>query len=338
VRPRSGRALALFSLLLALLALGGVGYLYQQLIGLPGLPGLSPTGGVAPEARMTDLATRIDRLESAGAARPDANLAGDLADLSNTLRAELDARLRAGAAATDARLRAIEAGGAAAPVASDWQLAEVQYLLRMANHRLLMERDVAGAVRLLRAADEVLRGLDDLSLHEVRARIASEVLALESLPALDAEGLFLQLEAIKDDLDRLPLRLPTLDAVEPAAEAPEGLLDVLRAEFGKLLRFRRFDGAVRPLLAPEEAVYLELNLRLMLERAQLAALRREQTIYDRSISRARDWIEAFLDLETPEVQRVLGGLRALDGLSLAAPLPDISGSLNALNDQLRSAP
>jgi hypothetical protein len=50
VRPRSGRALALFSLLLALLALGGVGYLYQQLIGLPGLPGLSPTGGVAPEA------------------------------------------------------------------------------------------------------------------------------------------------------------------------------------------------------------------------------------------------------------------------------------------------
>jgi uroporphyrin-3 C-methyltransferase len=201
----------------------------------------------------------------------------------------------------------------------------------MANHRLLLERDAAGAAALLRSADAVLVALDDFALHEVRARLAEEILALESLPALDAEGLFLQLEAIKRDIDRLPLRMPEWVAEPAPPEAPAGVWQALSTELGRLLRFRQFDGAVRPLLAPEEAVYLELNLRLMLERAQLAGLRREQAIYAQSIAAAAGWIERYLDVETPEVRRVLDGLRALEGVDLAAPLPDVSGSLNALN-------
>ena len=124
----------------------------------------------------------------------------------------------------------------------------------------------------------------------------------------------------------------------PAPAEPAGIWDALRAELAALVRFRRFDGAVRPLLAPEEAVYLELNLRLMLERAQLAGLRREQAVYEQSLSTAADWIERYLDVETPEVRRVLDGLRALERMNLAAPLPDVSGSLNALNAALRPEP
>ena len=223
-------------------------------------------------------------------------------------------------------------GTAAAEVLPrDWQLAEERYLLRMANHRLLLERDAAGAAVLLRGADDVLAAIDDFALHEVRARIAEETLALESLPVLDAEGLFLQIEAIKRDLGRLPLRLPELQPADVRPVEPTGIWAMLRAELAGLVRFRHFDGAVRPLLAPEEAVYLELNLRLMLERAQLAGLRREQAIYEQSIATASDWIERYLDLEAPDVRRLRDGLRALEGVSLAAPLPDISGSLNALN-------
>jgi uroporphyrin-3 C-methyltransferase len=37
----------------------------------------------------------------------------------------------------------------------DWLLAEVEYLLRMANQRVLMERDPAGALGLIEAADSI---------------------------------------------------------------------------------------------------------------------------------------------------------------------------------------
>ena len=47
------------------------------------------------------------------------------------------------------------------PSEREWKLAEVEYLLRIANHRILMERDVVAARDLLSAADAVLNDLDD---------------------------------------------------------------------------------------------------------------------------------------------------------------------------------
>jgi uroporphyrin-3 C-methyltransferase len=77
-------------------------------------------------------------------------------------------------------------------------------------------------------------------------------------------------------------------------------------------------------------VYLELNLRLMLERAQLAALRREQVVYLQSLETAADWIDSYLDGEDPGIRRSLEELSLLSTVQLDRPLPDISGSLSTL--------
>ena len=229
------------------------------------------------------------------------------------------------------------ATGAAVP--ADWQLAEVRYLLRMANHRLQLERDVRGAALLLRAADASLARLDDPRFTPVRGHIAEEMLALEALPGADAEGLFLALEAIKSDLGdlkpRAPSFKPTTGEPQPAAD---GTLANLWAAVSDLIRFRRLDSPTEALLRPEEALYLELNLRLMLERAQLAALRREQPIYDSSIAEARAWVARYLDPSDTSVQRVSEGLAAVAPMELAAPLPDLSASLVTLDAALGAAP
>lgn len=228
------------------------------------------------------------------------------------------------------------ATGAAVP--ADWQLAEVRYLLRMANHRLQLERDVRGAALLLRAADASLARLDDPRFTPVRGHIAEELLALEALPAADAEGLFLALEAIKSDLGDLKARTPSFAPSSPEPQAAEGTLARLAAALAELVRFRRLDTPADVLLLPEEALYLELNLRLMLERAQLAALRREQPIYDSSIAEARAWVGRYLDPIDTSVQRVSEGLAAVAPMELAAPLPDLSASLVTLDAALGAAP
>jgi uroporphyrin-3 C-methyltransferase len=316
---RSGAGLAAFALLLALLALGGVGYLYWQ-------ANLAPR---SDDPRVTVLETRLGELEGrSGSAGAD--VAGAVRRETDRIAAELRAEIEALAALPG------DSGGSAAP--RDWQLAEARFLLRMANHRLLLERDPRGAAELLRAADAVLVATEDFGLHDVRARIAEEVLALESVPAADAEGLFLQIEAIKRDLDKLPLRLPELKPATPEQVPPATFLAAVRDELERLVRFREFDGAARPLLAPEEAVYLELNLRLMLERAQLAALHGQQTIYTQSVGTAAGWVDSYLDVTSPDVRRVLDGLKTLEKVDVAMPMPEISGSLRALDAVMESVP
>ena len=93
---------------------------------------------------------------------------------------------------------------------------------------------------------------------------------------------------------------------------------------------RRFESDIRPLLSPEEAVYLELNLRLMLERAQLAALKRDQLIFGRSLETVAGWLLEYLDPEDSRVRRAVAELEEIGAISLDQELPDISGSLAAL--------
>ena len=97
-----------------------------------------------------------------------------------------------------------------------------------------------------------------------------------------------------------------------------------------ILQVRRFDGATKPLLAPEEAVYLELNLRLMLERSQLAALRRQQLVYEQSLASAQDWLREYLDEQDPVVEELVKEVDELLTVQLDQALPDVSGSLAAL--------
>jgi uroporphyrin-3 C-methyltransferase len=324
---RRGGAVAWLSLLLALAALGGAGYLYYILV----YHSASAQREAALEAEVDGLSRRLEAQ------------AGRLDGLNEAQQRTLDA-FREDEQQLLAKTRADLAAALAdvqrqtAPSPKEWKLAEVEYLLRIANHRVLMERDVAGAEHLLSAADNILEELDDFALYPVRAALADELSALRSVETVDLSGLYLRIEAIKKRIEALPLRLPEyLRTESPAPPVEErSVWQVLAAKLGEYFRFRRFDGATKPLLAPEEAVYLELNLRLMLERAQLALLRREQTVYEQSLGTAREWLVRYLDATEPAVQDVIEDLDELMNVDLEQSLPDVSGSLNALLELRRT--
>ena len=230
----------------------------------------------------------------------------------------------------------------APPAPREWRLAEVEYLLTVANHRLLMQDDAKGALRLLALADRVLADLDDYRFHEVRALLAEEQLSLKTLRDADTQGVFLRLEAVKELLDRLPLRLPEYasddaDDASPGDSHDASLLEAFADRLGGLVRFRRHDGeAIRPLLAPKEAEYLEQHLRLALERAQLAALRRDQEIFEISLRAARAWLHRFLDPSRTAVGQAMEELRDLESVDLEVRPPDISRSLVRLRELRRN--
>ena len=317
VKPR-GRFLSGLSFLLALTALLGGSYLYYLFIYLNPLAAIEQ---------------RINGLESAGSS---------VADRLRQIQKEQPAALESFQADQQRRLAEVESNlidalnavsSQAPPPPRVWKLAEAEYLLRIANHRLLMERDVTGALQLLRGADQILLEIDDFGFFEVRSQLADEILALGAVRDNDLQGIYLRLEAVKGEIVKLPLKVPEYllaSDEEPVTGDEVGFVAGLRAQFASYLRFRRLEGGQKPLLAPEEAVYLELNLRLMLERAQLAALRRQQVVFEQSIATARDWIVEFLAVDEQTTQRIVAELQELLEVELNLTLPDISGSLTAL--------
>jgi len=317
---RGGWLLAGLALLFSLGAVALSGYLYylQQVN--------DPLASVDPriasvETQASELSTSMDELRSAQSRA--------LEDFARQQRSELEA-------AKQSLLDSLQQiAGQAPPSSREWKVAEVAYLLRIANHRLLMERDVNGALELLRAADVILAELDDFSFYQVRSNLVEEIRALEAVDSNDLTGIYLELEAMKRELSRLPLKLPEYLEVRSRqttadAQTAQGFWPTLRTELASKFRIRSFNDEIKPLLSPQEAVYLELNLRLMLERAQLAALRREQLVFSDSLETAADWLTEYLDVSDTQVRGAVDDLREVAQIQLDVDMPDISGSLSAL--------
>jgi len=224
----------------------------------------------------------------------------------------------------------------------DWKLAEVEYLLRLANQRLVMSRETSGAEALLQTADQILRELDDIDLYPVRQAIAEEMAALRLAGNVDRQGLFLQLSALAkqlenlDTLDLSNLKVEVKD--EPFVVLDRGTWwETLQASVKQALekleshiRFNSSSALVEPLMSPDEQRYLKINLRLMLEQAQLALLQEEPRVYQQSLLKAQEWVATYYKNNAKETQVVMERLNELATANIVQDLPDISLSIEQL--------
>lgn len=331
-RPRTGRGVAYLALLLVLAAGTFAGYQYWL--------------GLERDVRIADLAELLEQRTAAGRAA---------ALESEELRTEI-ARLRQGQAdqeqaLADARSALAEAVAATRegqpPRPVEWRIAELEHLLRGANLRLVFERDVRGARSLLESAEEILIELDDFTLHEVRALVAEDLAALAAYRGADVQGVFLRLEALRGRLRDLPMNLPEFTSADQATtpspatgsavdeNSETSFVAAGLARLKGLVRFRRHEGAApRPLLAPQQAEYVQQHLFLAVDRAQLAALRRHQAVFDASLAAADEWLAAYADGEQVVVRDLRAELVQLRQVDLASAPPDLSRSLTRLR-QLR---
>lgn len=232
---------------------------------------------------------------------------------------------------------------------TDWLLAEAEYLLRVANQRLLIEKDIRGALAALKAGDDVLNESDDIGVYPVRERLAKEILALKGIADVDRTGLYLTLEAAIDSVNQLtddalvneqaPGFVTRADEAlgdEPGGEA--GMLSQgwsrVKSTLADVIVVRRLDEPVKPLLSPDQSAYARLNLQLMLEEAEMAVLRGHQELYQRALIKAGNAISDWYDNSNPQVAALTETLSDLQDRNIDPSLPDISRSLELLKARL----
>ncbi|MFT5483495.1 MAG: uroporphyrin-3 C-methyltransferase [Halieaceae bacterium] len=226
----------------------------------------------------------------------------------------------------------------------DWLLAEAEYLLRLANHRLLMGGDTAASAALLQAADDIVRELDGIALHDIRLAIANDMAALRASGRLDTQGTWTRLEALGAQVDRLamftlPEPAPATRSEDAAAGWRDRLLSGFRGALDKLSQYvviRRREEVYEPMLSPEHEQLARQNLRLMLEQAQSALLSHNPDLYSASLDKASRWLSEYFTLSESGARSILTEIDALIKVQVTSELPDISGSLLVLKSHIET--
>lgn len=283
------------------------------------------------QSELSNTRGQLAKLESATQSNleTESNLQSRLEEQQNSLRDNID----------NTRRLAAEVATIKGQQQTDWMINELAHFTTLAQRRIELTQDARGALALLQHASEVAGSIAEPGMSVVRKAIESDLQALNSVQRLDVDKLFLKLEVVGEKLPDLALPPKLFKPTEqPEAEAVpdyedtwinkvERGLGLIVQSFQQSYRIQKLDTAITPLLAPEERVFLQQNLTLLLEQAKLGLLRAENGVYKNSLTQMKQWIEQFYRSDTIEAQAVL---QTLDALLLA----DVSPSVPSINDSI----
>ncbi len=222
----------------------------------------------------------------------------------------------------------------------DWALMEVEHLIVIAMHRLLLERDVKTAIVALESADRRLKDIANPALIPVREQIAIDMNSLKAINLVDRTGLSLFLADLITRAESLPLKKQMISVNENKTQETEQLEEqnnwkdlpvLVWEELKSLVVIKHKDEEGAAFLLPEEEYYLYQNLRLQLENARLSVLNLDSENLKASIDIITNWLKDHFNTNETAVTNVLETLAQMKTVDLKPELPDINSSLETLH-------
>ncbi len=222
---------------------------------------------------------------------------------------------------------------------TQWMIAEAEYLLRIANDRLILARDTNSARVALGLADQRLRDTKDPGWAGVREQIARDIARLSAFEAPDSAGISARLAALIEQIPQLKIAratigpertLPQRTAHEPGERSWETLLEDVWSGFKDSVRIRERDTPVQAMLAPEHQFFLYENLKLHLEAARLGLARGDQALFRDNLTIAANWLGMYFDPESGSAMAIGDAIGEMLEVDIRPPMPDVSQSLRAL--------
>src|SRR5688572_4480836 len=295
-------------------------------------------------ATQEELARRLREIEhDARDARSVARLSQEGAREAQVKVAQLEARL----AESQSQQVALEAlYQELSRNRDEWQLAEIEQVLAIAQQQLQLSGNVRAALLALQLAESRLSRADRPQFLPVRRALTRDIDRLKSLPTLDVPGLSLALDRLVASVDALPLafeerverqalaKTAKPGAPAPAAEEKESALTRLGVEIWRELRqlvvVRRIDAPEPPLIAPPQAWFLRENLKLRLLNARLALLTRDEAGYREDLRVSQAWIQRYFDARAKASQAALAQLKQLSAATVGFEPPTIAESMEAV--------
>ncbi|MFW2372114.1 MAG: uroporphyrinogen-III C-methyltransferase [Gammaproteobacteria bacterium] len=225
----------------------------------------------------------------------------------------------------------------------DWILAEIDYLLRLANRRLQIARDINSAIAAMQAADQRLHELADLNLFGIRQQLSKDIANLKSLHQVDVNGTAMALDQMLVHLTDLPFN-SVIDEVKTQLDSdqqtsdqkPEenGFMDSVLNTVMKIGDIKIHDRSIEPASSREQQQYTEQMLRTYLLGARLAVLRFDQTQYAHDLDLSQNLLHAHYKASDNRVSQMKSDLASFASINLLPDLPNINQSWDMLQQIL----
>ncbi len=216
-----------------------------------------------------------------------------------------------------------------------WSRAEAAFLMELAQQRLSFDRDVDTAIVALEAADARLASLRDPAVSVVRQQLAKDIQALRAVRRPDTAGILARLATAEEQAAALPVRgIVALERNTQTAELPSGFFArawaATRNALAALITVRKVDARDSTVVTLEEQALRRQHLQLLLYSARAAVIRHDEAAYRSALAAARQWLGEFFNLNDPAVAALAREISQLEPIDIDPPLPDMSGSLRAL--------
>ncbi|MCS6126926.1 uroporphyrinogen-III methylase [Shewanella baltica] len=205
-----------------------------------------------------------------------------------------------------------------------WMASEAEYLVNMAGRKLWLEKDPRTATDLLKSADETIAAMNNPALLPIRKALAKDIAATASIKTTDIDGNVLALDALIEQLDKLPLNRTDAEADAPEDTTITGDLNDWQSNLGKtwkaltqdFITIRHKTADAPALLAPEQQWYLVENIRHKLLQSQLALYRYDRAAYHQSLMMARKWLQTYFDTQDHKTAEAIAEIDKLATLEL----------------------
>jgi uroporphyrin-3 C-methyltransferase len=359
-RRGGGTFLALLAFLLAAAAAAGVAWLWWQGQSAEGAGEEQLQRDIASlESKASEQSQRIDALTADLASLDDRDLRAqvealqrrletDRSELSQAEKASgeqlaLSRSLQAAAESMQHRLAAVETavqglGAREIDAGGAMDLAEVDFLLRLANERLKLFRDPASADQALEIADMHLAALDNPLYLGVRQDIASARQALGRVTLPDYPALDAELDAIQALVPRLPFPgEPVGEALDQTAGEDDGWWAKVKRVFSSLVTVRRSSGPDSERLSLTDKDLIRQRLWLQLEAARVALARRDQAGFSNALKRSGQSLAQWFDESDSSYQAARDRIDHLSDVAIEVEVPDITAPWSTLR-LLRTGP
>ena len=215
---------------------------------------------------------------------------------------------------------------------NDWQLAEVEYLMRIAQHKLILQNDFEGAAITLQAASDKIGLTGDPGLLPVRVMISEEIAELKTRKRPDLVGMTLILAQLGRQVRVLQpgfaIRIDETPSTPVEVEVSQDWFDRFSAFIDSLVVVR--NEATEPSEIEANIIDVGETLQDNLKLARWAVLERDARQYQLLLEQSLRLFREFYDLDNAANSDFMSQLQDLQKMVLKPEKPDISGSLYEL--------
>ena len=232
-------------------------------------------------------------------------------------------------------------------------LLEIEYLIRVANQKSILERNLAAARFLMKEVSERLENNSKLisEFTIIKEAIDQDIRALETIDLPDISKIYQEIDNIAKRVTSLEFPVDREGSSKSAKDIENTeagfnnlntdsvFLDILISELSKLVEFGKIDNEFKPVLSDKEDHLLRQRVNINLDIAQLSLLRGNNEIFRESLAEAKETLSSNFE-PNEELDSIHADLKALDdvlvekqGTSLSSSLSRVRNSINKVADQ-----